>query len=63
MEREKAIKIGIASVLGLVAIIILAMNLFGGSGAPKPADDAPPPLPADERSGGGRMAPGTNPEG
>ena len=63
MERDKAIKIGVASVLGLVAVIILAMNLFGGSGAPKEADDAPPPPPADERSGGGRMAPGANPDG
>lgn len=61
MERDKAIKIGVASVLGLVAVIILAMNLFGG-GAPKEAEDAPPPPPADERSGGGRLAPGADPD-
>jgi|GEM_PF-2778597 len=62
MERDKAIKIGIASVLGLVAIIILAMNLFGGSSAPKSAAEDTPPPPADERSGGGRLAPGANPD-
>lgn len=60
MERDKAIKIGIAGVIGLVAIIILAMNFLGGSSAPKPAEDAPPPKAADERGGGGRLAPGAD---
>lgn len=60
MEREKAIKVGVAGAIGLVAVIILAMSLFGGGGPTKPADEtevideAVPEVP----TGGGRSLPG-----
>jgi len=58
MERDKLIKIIIAAVIGLGAVIILAMQFLGG-GPPKEGDaaDAPPPAPT-ERQGSGRAAPG-----
>ncbi|VAX36227.1 hypothetical protein MNBD_PLANCTO03-771 [hydrothermal vent metagenome] len=37
MERDKLIKIIVAAVIGLAAIVILAINFLGG-GPPKPAE-------------------------
>jgi flagellar basal body-associated protein FliL len=57
MERDKLMKIIIAAVIGLIAVVVLAMQFLGG-GAPKESDAADTaPLPATERQGGGRLAP------
>lgn len=56
MERDKLIKIVVAAVIGVAAVVILAMNFLGG-GPPKPATDEPVPE-VTERSGSGRAAPG-----
>lgn len=57
MEREKLIKIVIAAVIGLAAIVILAMNFLGGPKGGAEVGDQPE-IPPAERTGGGRMAPG-----
>ncbi|MBK7403327.1 MAG: hypothetical protein IPJ41_01510 [Phycisphaerales bacterium] len=58
MERSKLIKIIVAAVIGIAAVAIIAMNLFGGHGAKEGAAAKQPPPPPAERSGGGRSAPG-----
>jgi len=58
MERDKAIKVGVASVILLVAIVLIAMNLFGKSN-PKPHEDTTTTK-TTQPSGGPRSAPGAN---
>lgn len=57
MERDKVIKLSVAVVIGLAAVIILALNFFGGGPTKPKGVDKPPPPPA-ERSGSGRSVPG-----
>ena len=57
MERDQAIKVGVASLVLLVAVVLIAMNLMGKKTPKGTAADQPPPPPT-QRSGGGRMAPG-----
>lgn len=59
MERDKVIKLSVAGVIGVVAVILLAWQFLGG-GPPKEADDATPPPPPAERGGGGRALPGSD---
>lgn len=58
MERDKVIKLVVAAVIGLAAVVILAMNFLGGPTKPKRSGDEAP-IPPAERSGGGRSAPGS----
>lgn len=41
MERDKQIKLAVAGVIGLAAVVILAMNFLGG-GKPKPVEPDEP---------------------
>ena len=59
MERSKLIKIVVAAVIGVAAVVLIATNLLGGRGGPKEGAGAKDPTPAPaERSGGGRTMPG-----
>lgn len=62
MEREKAIKIGVAAVIGLAAVIILVMTLTGGGPTVPDVPEAVEETPVESRDGGGRMAPGAGDE-
>ncbi len=48
MERDKLIKIIVAAVIGVAAVIILAMNFLGG-GPPKPVETDSLPVDAPVR--------------
>ena len=57
MERDQAIKVGVASFVLLVAVVLIAMNLKGRK--PKVVDDAGASATVDESvQGGPRLAPG-----
>lgn len=43
MERDKQIKLAVAGVVGVAALVILAMNIFGGPKQPKAAEPAAAP--------------------
>lgn len=61
MERDKTIKLGIAAVIGVAAVVVLAMQLLGGR-PPKAAvvEDDSAMSEAEENLGGSRMAPGAD---
>lgn len=42
MERDKQIKLAVAGVLGVAAVVILAINFLGGPRKTKPTEAAPP---------------------
>lgn len=58
MERDKLIKIIIAAVIGVAAIVLLAVNFLGGPKQPPTGEGATPEIPPAERTGGGRLGPG-----
>ena len=63
---SKKVKIIIASALLAIAVILIAVSLFGGSSEPELNQAALEELEAREPSempGGGRVAPGFVPEG
>ncbi len=57
MERDKLIKIIIAAVIGVAAIVLLAVNFLGGPKQPANEEGAAN-IPPAERTGGGRLGPG-----
>ncbi|MCC7387990.1 MAG: hypothetical protein IT431_04395 [Phycisphaerales bacterium] len=42
MERDKQIKLAVAGVIGLAAVVILAMNFLGGGKKPKAVEPDEP---------------------
>jgi len=57
MERDKLIKLIVAGVIGLAAIVLLAVNFLGGPPRRASESDAGPPPSPTERRGGGSATP------
>lgn len=57
MDRSKLVKLVVAGVIGLAAVVVLAINVWGGGGRPKPVDNSATSAPAREVRGGPASAP------